>query len=310
MTVLIRQTFEERIRRSEVLARVLGDLSRVCGLTVNFFSQTQAEAFLPPCHGLSPLCRDLNRMETGRRLCEDARRHMLEETRSRTVEHTCVAGTLVCATPITSSVGLLGFLVAGGFHGAPPDQRALNRVRHLLERKGIFVPPERMAETAAGTPVWEEDRRESFRRVLEMAAGYLVKELSLELFDEGRDLPESIRRACRLIQERFQGDPAQEEIARAVGLSAGHFSRLFHRRTGLRYSEYLNEVRLRYVRRELRERDAPITRIAMDAGFRSLSQFNRRFKSHYGVSPRDYRKRYRSGTPVGQGCGPPAKPGR
>ena len=299
MPVLIRQTFVERIRRSEVLARVLGDLSRVCGLTVNFFSETQADALLPPCHGLSPLCRDLNGTETGRRLCEDARRHILEETRSRTVERVCVAGTFVCATPITTSVGLLGFLVAGGFHGTPPDRRGLNRTRHLLERKGIFIPPERLAETAAETPVWGEDRRESLRRVLEMTAGYLVKELSLELFDEGRDLPESIRRACRLMQERFQSDPSQEEIARAVGLSTSHFSRLFHGRTGLRYSEYLNEVRLRYVRRELRERDAPITRVAMDAGYRSLSQFNRRFKSHYGVSPRDYRKRFRNGTPPG-----------
>ena len=126
-----------------------------------------------------------------------------------------------------------------------------------------------------------------------MSAGYLVKELSLELFQEGEDLPGSIKRACQLIRERFHEDPSQGEIARAVGLSTSHFSRVFHRRTGLRFKEYVNEVRLQKTRRDLREGDEPITRIAFDAGFRSISQFNRQFKSHYGQSPREYRKGHR-----------------
>jgi len=143
-------------------------------------------------------------------------------------------------------------------------------------------------------------RQASLRRLLEITAGYLVKALSLELFQKGGDLPESIQRACHLIRQRFKEDPSQETVARAVGLSPSHFSRLFHARTGLRYKEYVNEVRLQYVRRELRERDTPVTQIALDAGYHTLSQFNRQFKGHYGVAPREYRKRYRMGNGRGQ----------
>jgi AraC-like DNA-binding protein len=78
-------------------------------------------------------------------------------------------------------------------------------------------------------------------------------------------------------------------------MSASHFSRIFHARTGLRYKEYLNEVRLKYVRQQLREHDTPVTEIAFDAGYHTLSQFNRQFKAHYGTTPREYRKLYRPG---------------
>ncbi|MFP4165898.1 MAG: helix-turn-helix domain-containing protein [Opitutales bacterium] len=293
MSNFIRETFAERIRRSAVLSRVLKDMAEVSGLKVHFYGCTERSEFCPPCYELSPVCRRLNQGERGRQLCEASRRRVLEDASKETVEHTCAGGTVVCAAPLASSAGLLGHLVAAGFFRSTPGLNDINRTRHLLERNGIFISPPELMDLAARTPVLETNRLEALRRVLEMASGYLIKELSLELFQRGGDLPESIQRACLLIQERFQDDPPQEEIARAVGLSTSHFSRLFHRRTGLRYTEYMNEVRLQYARRELRERNAPVTQVAMDAGYRSISQFNRQFKSHYGVSPLRYRKGYR-----------------
>ncbi len=204
-----------------------------------------------------------------------------------------MAGTVLCAVPIRASVGLLGYLVVAGFYEARPSSRETNRVRHLLERGGVRLGREEIARLCGRTGVIPPLRVESLRRMLEMAAGYLVKELSLELFQAGEDLPVSIKRACQLIREKFRDDPSQEEIARAVGLSTSHFSRLFHRRTGLRYKEYVNEMRLQQTRQDLRESEESITSIAFAAGYRSISQFNRQFKGHYGLSPREYRKRHR-----------------
>lgn len=206
-----------------------------------------------------------------------------------------MAGTHFCAVPIRSAAGLLGYLVAAGFYPTKPELRAVNRVRHLLERGGVSLAADEVGRLCGRGLVLQKERREALRRMLEMAAGHLVKELSLELFQRGGDLPPAIHRACQLIRERFRDDPSQEEIARAVGLSAGHFSRVFHRRTGLRFKEYVNEVRLRQTQKDLQETDEPVTRIAFDAGFRSISQFNRQFKGHTGLSPREFRKRHRPG---------------
>ena len=87
--------------------------------------------------------------------------------------------------------------------------RETNRVRHLLERGGVRLEREEIARLCGRTSVVPPSRVEALRRMLEMAAGYLVKELSLELFQAGEDLPPSIKRACQLIREQFRDDPSQ-----------------------------------------------------------------------------------------------------
>ena len=293
MPRIIRQALAERIRRSAVLASVRTDIGELAGVKIHFLEAAPHGDFIPPCRSHSPLCRRLGRSAAGHNLCRTACLRFLEEARDHPLEKTCVAGTVFCAVPVRSSAGLLGFLVAAGFYTARPAARERNRFRHLFERAGVHLAASEMEKLCGATKVLAPARAAGLRRVLEMAAGYLVKELSLELFQKAGDLPKPILRACQLIRERFRTDPAQTDIARAVGLSTSHFSRLFHRRTGLRYKEYINEVRLQETRRALRETDHPVTRIAFDAGFRSISQFNRQFKALTGLSPRDYRKRHR-----------------
>ena len=293
MPRIIRQTFAERVRESSALQRVLEDLRKVSGVRIQFVEVSQPVDIVPPCHAHSALCRRAGEMGSGRVLCVSSFLRLLDQARDGAAKGHCVAGTVICAVPIRASVGLLGYLLAAGFYETRPAMREINRVRHLLERCGVRLEREVISGLCARTPVISAVRVDALRRMLEMSAGYLVKELSLELFQEGDDLPASIKRACQLIRQQFHDDPSQEQIARAVGLSTSHFSRMFHRRTGLRFKEYVNEMRLQQARRELREGDGPITRIAFDAGYRSISQFNRQFKSHYGQSPRDYRKSHR-----------------
>jgi AraC-like DNA-binding protein len=59
------------------------------------------------------------------------------------------------------------------------------------------------------------------------------------------------------------------------------------------FNDFLNYFRLGEVRRRLADpadRQIPILTIAMDAGYRSLTTFNRAFKSNFGVTPRDFRE--------------------
>jgi len=283
------------VRQSEALRVVLSDLRELSGLEVHFCDASPEADFEFPCRGGSALCRRLGTSEAGRSLCRSTTLRLLDAARTGTAEGCCVAGTVFCAVPMPSSAGLLGYLVAAGFYDARLERREINRVRHLLERGGVRLDPEEVASLCGDGLVVSPTRRGALRRLLEMAASHIVQELSLELFQKGGDLPAPIKRACQLIRERFRDDPAQEDIARAVGLSTSHFSRLFHRRTGLRFKEYVNEVRLRQAWRDLRETDEPITRLAFDAGFRSISQFNRQFKAHAGMSPREFRRRERAG---------------
>ena len=79
-------------------------------------------------------------------------------------------------------------------------------------------------------------------------------------------------------------------IARAAGVSAFHFLRLFRAALGVTPHQYLLRARLRRAARLLAEDGRTITDVAQDAGFNDLSNFVRTFHRAAGVSPGAFRK--------------------
>lgn len=86
------------------------------------------------------------------------------------------------------------------------------------------------------------------------------------------------------------GDPiGRTEVARVAHLSVGAFSRFFKLRTGKSLPEYLNELRVGRACRLLADERVKVTDIALQCGFCSLANFNRRFREITRMSPRQYR---------------------
>ncbi len=81
-----------------------------------------------------------------------------------------------------------------------------------------------------------------------------------------------------------------DTIARAAGLSAFHFLRLFRAALGVTPHQYLLRARLRRAARLLSESGRTVTDVAQDAGFSDLSNFVRTFHRAAGVSPGAFRR--------------------
>jgi AraC-like DNA-binding protein len=73
-------------------------------------------------------------------------------------------------------------------------------------------------------------------------------------------------------------------------MSIPAFTRFFKKTTGRTFTSYLNELRISYACRMLIESDLSISEIAFKAGFRNLSNLNRRFLNLKRVSPKIYRQ--------------------
>jgi AraC-like DNA-binding protein len=80
-------------------------------------------------------------------------------------------------------------------------------------------------------------------------------------------------------------------MAGAAGLSPYHFLRTFQRLTGVTPHQYIVRARLRDAAIRLSARGRKILDIALDSGFGDVSNFNRAFRTEFGLSPREYRKR-------------------
>lgn len=75
-------------------------------------------------------------------------------------------------------------------------------------------------------------------------------------------------------------------VARAARLSPFHFHRVFQSLMGVTLAEYVKRLRLeRALARMAGPRRPSLTRIAMDCGFASASDFSRCFKQRFGASP-------------------------
>lgn len=98
-----------------------------------------------------------------------------------------------------------------------------------------------------------------------------------------------LRRARDRIDREFAAPLDVESIARAVGMSAGHFSRRFRDAYGEPPYSYLMTRRIERAMVLLRRRDMSVTDVCFAVGFSSLGTFSTRFSELVGVSPSTYR---------------------
>ncbi|CAM3403502.1 Two component transcriptional regulator, AraC family [Paenibacillus lactis] len=136
---------------------------------------------------------------------------------------------------------------------------------------------------------------------------YLLKPLDIDEFlevmeqvtkekpqrDPGHETEESkvIRQVKQFIKDHFQRDISLSDAANEVYLSPGYLSILFKKETGVNFSKYLTDYRLRKADYLLLHSNMKINDIAAFVGIDNPSYFCKLFRNKFGVSPQQYRER-------------------
>ncbi|MDP4097999.1 AraC family transcriptional regulator [Paenibacillus sp. P96] len=102
---------------------------------------------------------------------------------------------------------------------------------------------------------------------------------------------EKMRQVIHAMEENLSYPWTLEELAAIVYLSPSRFSDIFRRSVGTSPLEYLIQLRLEHALMLLEQTQMKVMDIAMECGFRSLSNFNHLFKKHVGQSPKHARTR-------------------
>lgn len=92
------------------------------------------------------------------------------------------------------------------------------------------------------------------------------------------------------INNNFCENITLASISEHFFISPCYFSRTFKAMTGLSFTEYLNNVRIKEALECLEKTDMSILNIAQSVGFAGNTHFGRVFKSIVGMSPMAYRK--------------------
>lgn len=102
-----------------------------------------------------------------------------------------------------------------------------------------------------------------------------------------------LRRALELTEQRLGGEVRFEDIAAEVGLVPRSLARRFEDETGMTWRAVLRRMRVLRAIEELAAGDAPVTAVALTAGYTSLSAFNAAFRQLTGRTPTEYRASFR-----------------
>lgn len=92
------------------------------------------------------------------------------------------------------------------------------------------------------------------------------------------------------INNNYSSDITLGSISEKFHISSCYFSRTFKKATGLSFTEYLNNVRIKEAQKFLHKTDMSILDIAETVGFKSNTHFGRVFKRIVGMSPLAFRK--------------------
>lgn len=105
-----------------------------------------------------------------------------------------------------------------------------------------------------------------------------------------------VNQAVNFIFERYTGELTLEEVAAHLGMKPTYFSRFFKQATGRRFIEFVGSLRISRACELLSQSDMAVTDICFEAGFSNISNFNRRFLAHKGMTPSEYRHQALSAT--------------
>ncbi len=92
------------------------------------------------------------------------------------------------------------------------------------------------------------------------------------------------------VEGNFKTDCTLNALAAAIGYNPEYLSRFFKKKMGMTYNEYINMRRLSYAAYLLTDAEETCLYCAMESGYTSLRSFNRNFKKHFGITPREYKE--------------------
>jgi AraC family transcriptional regulator of arabinose operon len=101
-----------------------------------------------------------------------------------------------------------------------------------------------------------------------------------------------INALCQYINDHLGEDIKIAQLAKLIFLSPSRVAHLFKREMNQTIFSWREQQRISRARNLLQSTTLPITHIAQAVGYTDALYFSRLFHQHYGVSPREYKKRY------------------
>lgn len=280
-----------QLRRSQVFRDYEHAFRETTGLPITL---RPVEAFDLPHHGdpkEAPFCAMMTRSNHSCAACLQLQKKVEEAAQVEPRTLKCFAGLCDSAVPVRVGDNLIAFLQTGQIMLHAPKPADFTRTSRELLAFGATFDARLLEEAYFQTRVVTRKQYESILRLLTIFAQHLSA-LSNQLMVQGATAePPAISKARLFIAEKHADELSLTQVAQSVNMSAFYFCKTFKKATGMTFTDYLARVRVEKVKNMLLNPHKRVSEAAYEAGFQSLSQFNRVFRRIAGESPSTYRDR-------------------
>jgi hypothetical protein len=136
------------------------------------------------------------------------------------------------------------------------------------------------------------DKISVFLQILHLLSTLESRTLASSFYQplKGAENEKRINTVCQYIQKHSTEPLTIQRAASIIHLTPSAFCKFFKRITGKTFSDYVNDIRIANVCRDLIATDKQVSTIAFENGFDTLTYFNRIFLKKKGIKPSNYRK--------------------
>ena len=291
LTLAKRKALVERVRRSRVFKEYAEAFRDTTGLPLALRHIESVSLPFGEDENRNRFCALLSGSREACSACLFQHKAVETAAAKETATLTCFAGLMDSAVPFRLGNEVVGFLVTGQISAKPTDREGLARIGGVLKELSPSVGREDLEAAYLSSRAIPTKKYESILRLLSVFSEYLSSLSNQIMVQEEKGDPPAIARAKQYISERAGSELSLAEVAKSVNLSAYYFCKSFRRATGQTFTEYLARTRVESVKTALANPHKRVSEAAYDAGFQSLSQFNRVFRTIAGESPSAYRER-------------------
>ena len=236
----------------------------------------------------NPFCAALAEHPETLAVCLAAHDKMIRHTGNIPHTVTCPFGLTETAVPVKLGGQTIGYLRIGQVLRKAPQRGDTEKVKRAVMDHGVRFTSE-LRKAWEKNPLIEPDKYGAIVRLLSFFGEQLSALINQITLEKQNTEPPLILKAREYIEKHKMEPLSLTNVAKAAGASVFHFCKVFHKTTGLKFTDYVARVRLEDARTQLLNPNRRISEVAYDVGFQSLTQFNRVFKRVFGESPTEFR---------------------
>ncbi|MBQ9940525.1 MAG: PocR ligand-binding domain-containing protein [Clostridia bacterium] len=264
---------------TEQLIRIIKNIFDITGISISVLD-TEYNT-LARCSKEIDYCSLLQDIEAERMHCNECDRKILKKCRfsKRLEKHICHAGLYDAAMPIVKCDTIVGFAIMG-------------RVRSANSPVSLSHYPDTDAKTIKKL----ETLYDQLPFITENRLMALYDLLSYIIFDNAIQIVYDplVTEIVDFIDTNFHENLSVGYLCSRFHISKNSLYKAFNDNFRCTVNEYITERRLKYAKTLLAQSDEPVYQIARNSGIDNYTYFCRLFKIKNGVTPTEYRKKYKN----------------